>query len=63
MQDGVAENFTAGMIEDYLDAVSYTHLLNGKPASPEMTIAAEPGLFGALSEFLAALDPERDAPG
>jgi myo-inositol-1(or 4)-monophosphatase len=37
--------------------------LNGKPASPEMTIAAEPGLFGALSEFLAALDPERDAPG
>ena len=37
--------------------------LNGKPASPEMTIAAEPGLFAALGEFLAALDPERDAPG
>jgi myo-inositol-1(or 4)-monophosphatase len=37
--------------------------LNGKPAGPEMTIAAEPGLFGALGEFLAALDPERDAPG
>jgi myo-inositol-1(or 4)-monophosphatase len=37
--------------------------LAGRPASPEMTIAAEPGLFGALSELLASLDPERDAPG
>jgi myo-inositol-1(or 4)-monophosphatase len=36
--------------------------LNGKPASPEMTIAAEPGLFGALHGLLAGLDPERDAP-
>jgi myo-inositol-1(or 4)-monophosphatase len=37
--------------------------LHGKPAGPEMTIAAEPGLFGALHELLAGLDPERDAPG
>jgi len=37
--------------------------LNGKPASPDMTIAAEPGLFTALRELLAGLDPERDAPG
>jgi myo-inositol-1(or 4)-monophosphatase len=37
--------------------------LAGRPASPEMTLAAEPGLFGALSELLASLDPERDAPG
>ena len=37
--------------------------LDGKPASPEMTIAAEPGLFGALHALLADLDPERDAPG
>jgi myo-inositol-1(or 4)-monophosphatase len=37
--------------------------LAGGPAGPEMTIAAEPGLFGALSELLASLDPERDAPG
>ena len=37
--------------------------LDGKPASPAMTIAAEPGLFGALGELLAGLDPERDAPG
>jgi myo-inositol-1(or 4)-monophosphatase len=37
--------------------------LAGRPASPEMTVAAEPGLFGALSELLASLDPERDAPG
>ncbi len=37
--------------------------LNGKPASPEMIIAAEPGLFDALGELLAGLDPERDAPG
>ena len=36
--------------------------LNGKPANPELTIAAEPGLFGALHELLAGLDPERDAP-
>jgi myo-inositol-1(or 4)-monophosphatase len=37
--------------------------LNGQAASPEMTIAAEPGLFSALDELLAGLDPERDAPG
>jgi myo-inositol-1(or 4)-monophosphatase len=37
--------------------------LNGRAASPEMTIAAEPGLFSALGELLAGLDPERDAPG
>jgi myo-inositol-1(or 4)-monophosphatase len=37
--------------------------LDGKPANPEMTLAAEPGLFGALHGLLASLDPERDAPG
>ena len=37
--------------------------LSGQAASPEMTIAAEPGLFSALEELLASLDPERDAPG
>jgi myo-inositol-1(or 4)-monophosphatase len=35
--------------------------LAGKPASPELTMAAEPGLFGQLHELLAGLDPERDA--
>src|ERR1022692_4360173 len=37
--------------------------LSGQAASPEMTIAAEPGLFSALEALLASLDPERDAPG
>jgi len=35
--------------------------LGGKPPSPELTMAAEPGLFGELHGLLAALDPERDA--
>jgi fructose-1,6-bisphosphatase/inositol monophosphatase family enzyme len=34
--------------------------LNGRPASESMTIAAGPGLFGALHDLLASLDPERD---
>ena len=36
--------------------------LAGKPASPELVIAAEPVLFGQLHDLLASLDPERDAP-
>ena len=35
--------------------------LKGKPASPELTMAAEPALFGELHDLLATLDPERDA--
>jgi myo-inositol-1(or 4)-monophosphatase len=35
--------------------------LLGKPAGPELTIAASPGLFGELHALLAILDPERDA--
>jgi myo-inositol-1(or 4)-monophosphatase len=35
--------------------------LDGRPASPRMTIAADPALYGELHDFLAALDPERDA--
>jgi fructose-1,6-bisphosphatase/inositol monophosphatase family enzyme len=31
-------------------------------ASPSMTIAAEPVLFGRLRDLLARLDAERDAP-
>lgn len=34
--------------------------LAGRPASPSMTVAAGPGLFGALQELLAGLHPERD---
>jgi len=34
--------------------------LRGAPASTSMTVAAAPGLFGALAEALAGLDPERD---
>ena len=34
--------------------------LAGRPASPSMTVAAGPGLFGALQELLAGLRPERD---
>jgi myo-inositol-1(or 4)-monophosphatase len=37
--------------------------LEGKPPSPELVIAAEPGLFGQLHGLLASLHPERDAPG
>jgi myo-inositol-1(or 4)-monophosphatase len=35
--------------------------LNDNPVSQSMTVAAGPGLFGSLTEALAALDPERDA--
>jgi myo-inositol-1(or 4)-monophosphatase len=35
--------------------------LHGQPASPELAIAAEPGLFADLHGLLASLDPERDA--
>ena len=35
--------------------------LAGRPASPSMTIAAEPVLFGQLRDLLASLDAERDA--
>jgi len=35
--------------------------LNGAPVSSSMTVAAGPGLFGPLTDALAALDPERDA--
>jgi myo-inositol-1(or 4)-monophosphatase len=34
--------------------------LHGAPPGPSMTVAAGPGLFGALAEALADLDPERD---
>jgi myo-inositol-1(or 4)-monophosphatase len=34
--------------------------LGGRPASPSMTIAAEPVLFGQLRDLLASLDAERD---
>jgi len=37
--------------------------LAGKPASPELAIAAEPVLFGELHGLLASLHPERDDPG
>jgi len=35
--------------------------LKGKPASPELTMAAEPALFSELHDLLATLGPERDA--
>jgi len=35
--------------------------LGGAPVSSSMAVAAGPGLFGALTEALAVLDPERDA--
>ncbi|TVZ03343.1 inositol monophosphatase [Trebonia kvetii] len=35
--------------------------LHGAPVSSSMTVAAGPGLFGPLSDALAALNPERDA--
>jgi myo-inositol-1(or 4)-monophosphatase len=35
--------------------------LAGGPPSPELAIAAEPGLFADLRDLLASLDPERDA--
>ncbi|MFD8563452.1 inositol monophosphatase family protein [Streptosporangium canum] len=34
--------------------------LNGRPASPELTLCAAPGLFEELHDLLAPLDPERD---
>jgi myo-inositol-1(or 4)-monophosphatase len=34
--------------------------LHGRPPSDSMTIAAGPGLFSALHDLLAGLDPERD---
>ena len=34
--------------------------LHGRPASDSMTLAAAPGLFSALHDVLAGLDPERD---
>jgi myo-inositol-1(or 4)-monophosphatase len=34
--------------------------LNGRPASPEMTVAAGPGLYDDLLDLLVPLTPERD---
>jgi hypothetical protein len=36
--------------------------LSGRPESTAMTVAAGPGLFQDLNEFLGRLEPERDAP-
>ena len=35
--------------------------LRGKPAGPDLTMAAGPGLFAELHDLLVTLDPERDA--
>jgi myo-inositol-1(or 4)-monophosphatase len=35
--------------------------LSGRPESTSMVVAAGPGLYPRLAEFLAGLDPERDA--
>jgi myo-inositol-1(or 4)-monophosphatase len=35
--------------------------LAGKPAGPELTVGAGPGLFTKLHDLLLSLDPERDA--
>ncbi|MGE5290563.1 MAG: inositol monophosphatase family protein [Micromonosporaceae bacterium] len=35
--------------------------LRGKPANPELTLAAGPGLFDELHDLLVSLNPERDA--
>ncbi len=35
--------------------------LDGRPPSPDMTLAAGPGLFRELHDVLRSLDPERDA--
>jgi myo-inositol-1(or 4)-monophosphatase len=35
--------------------------LSGRPESTSMAVAAGPGLYPRLAEFLAGLDPERDA--
>jgi hypothetical protein len=35
--------------------------LAGQPPSPELAIAAGPGLFQDLHDLLRSLDPERDA--
>jgi len=34
--------------------------LHGRPANPDLTVAAGPGLYDALQELLAPLAPERD---
>ncbi|GAA4071338.1 inositol monophosphatase family protein [Nonomuraea soli] len=35
--------------------------MHGRPVGPEMAICAAPGLFEALHDLIAPLDPERDA--
>ena len=35
--------------------------LRGQAAESQVTLAAGPGLFGALHDLLASLNPERDA--
>ncbi|WP_283137972.1 inositol monophosphatase family protein [Rhizohabitans arisaemae] len=35
--------------------------LHGRPAGPDMTLCASPGLFKELHDLLVPLDPERDA--
>jgi myo-inositol-1(or 4)-monophosphatase len=35
--------------------------LSGRPESTSMAVAAGPGLYPRLTDFLAGLDPERDA--
>gem|GEM_PF-6457427 len=35
--------------------------LSGRPESTSMAVAAGPGLYPRLADFLAGLDPERDA--
>ncbi|GAA3440724.1 inositol monophosphatase family protein [Planomonospora venezuelensis] len=35
--------------------------LNGRPAGPDLTVCAAPGLFEELHDLLVPLDPERDA--
>jgi myo-inositol-1(or 4)-monophosphatase len=37
--------------------------LRGKPANPDLTMAAGPGLFEELHGLLVSLNPERDAEG
>ena len=49
-----------GLIAD--EAGALVTGLAGRPASPSFTVAAGPGLFRDLIEFLGRLEPERDAP-
>jgi myo-inositol-1(or 4)-monophosphatase len=42
------------------DAGAQVGGLHGRPASDSMTVVAGPGLFRALHDLLASLDPERD---